>query len=480
MERVTEGGLIEIRDINLGGLSASKWSGVKNSVYKLTGWDLHSQPGIMRVAQKLTKDSGTTVTEFCKCAVSSTNGIQYYFSADSGKIWQNKAGTYTLVYTVAPAAGEAKILGAFEYQGYIYFATQSRLHRIASASADGSSNWTANVVANWATFTVTDSSFHPMVEQNLVLYIGDGNYLAQVDAGVFSANALDIKTPLRIKSLGKIDTDVLLGTYTSDNVTKSQIIRWNTWSVSFTNIDEIEEVGINAFLQADNFVYVQAGLAGNIYSYDGYKLSLFKKIPGDYSPTAEALVHPNAVANLNGRILFGVSNDTGNPCDQGVYQIGRNSEIYPYIMDMPYPISERSGGALVTSGIEIGAILAVGTNLYVTWKNSTAYGVDKLDYSNKLEVASLETTVKVINRESFANFSKFIVPYASLPASTGITIQYSKNYGDYISTTEVTDSQRCIVYAEEGVEANTLQLKITPTVSSNSAPEIESIGITIS
>ena len=300
--------VIPIDNFNLGGLSDSKFSGAKYSLYRLVGWDLHSTPGVLKVAQKLTKDSGTTVTEFVKCQVTSSNGYTYHFSSTSGKIWERTdAGVWSLVHTTVPGAGIAGCSGAAEYQGYIYWATQSRLHRILASSAKGSAQWTANKVLNWATFTNTDPSFHPMIEQNMVLYIGDANLLAQVDEGVFTADALDIKTPLRIKCLGKIGTDVLLGTYVDDHITKSQIIRWNTYSVSFTSSDEIEEVGINCFIPGDNVVYVQAGLQGNIYVYNGEQLQLYRRIPGEYSPTEYGRMFPNATANFNGKILMGFS-----------------------------------------------------------------------------------------------------------------------------------------------------------------------------
>ena len=336
---------------------------------------------------------------------------------------------------------------------------------------------------DWATFAITNASFHPMIEQNLVLYIGDGNYLAQVDASTFTANALDIKTPLVIKSLGKISTDVLLGTYVADTVTKTEIIRWNTWSVSFTTSDEIPENGINAFLPADNYVFVQAGEAGNIYMYNSSgMLELYKKIPGDYSPTKTATVHPNSVANFGGDILFGVSNVTGNPCDELVYRIGRNSRNYPYIMDQPYPISQRSGSDFVLTGVEIGAILVVGSNMYVAWKNSTSYGVDKLDYSNKLDGAYIESRVFAVNREQEINFMKSIVSYSSLPASTDINMYLSINYAAYTSALDkVDDTQRNIIEsANESRAFTTMQLKMKVTTSSNSSPEIEGAGVFIS
>jgi len=498
MAKKSREGVILIGNFNASGLSYSRYSGNKDSFYKLCGLDLHSEPGILKAAQRLVRET-TPPTEFIKCQVASTNGRTYHFSADTGKIWEETGGTYTLVLTTTATAGEVKCLGAYEYQGFIYWATQSRLHRILATDAEGATEWGTNKALNWAElnldqatiggtgataysltnavnegathkqtfipegtliegvrvkcvatgtavdwtvvlhdsantvigtktvasagiaagliyftfatpltvtpgstyhlhlyasattgtptadtvvnndfegaqvsiFSPSDDDFHPMIEQNLVLYIGDGHFLHQVDAGTFTNKALDISPPLRIKSLGKISTDVLLGTYIDDNVNKTQIIRWNTWSVSFTNSDEIDEVGINAFLPMDNFTLVSAGVAGNIYLYDGVKLELYRKVPGSYSSTATATINPNAVGSINGNVLFGMSNITGNPVDQGVYQVARHSRDFKYVMDLPYPLSLRSGSDFVLTGIEIGSILVKGQNVYVAWKRST-------------------------------------------------------------------------------------------------------------
>lgn len=476
---------IPIEEFNKGGLADSKWSGVKNSFYKLTGVDPHSKPGLLSVSQKLTKIASTganEITEFCKARVVSSNGRVYFFSSESGKIWEiDTAGAITLVLTTTAAAGEVKCLGACEYQGYIYWATQSRLHRIKATDAEGASEWSANKALNWATFTNTDLLFHPMHVNtgNQVLYIGDANYVAQVDAGTFSANALDLATPYRIKSLGQLGTDLLIGTWVSDVITQTQIFRWNTWSVSFTGSDIIPEVGINAFIPTDNFVLVQAGLAGNIYSYNGEQLVLYKKIPGDYSPTKYGSVNPNAVGNLNGDILMGFSNGAGDPCDSGVYRMASYDAKYPVIMDFPYPISERTSGELVTTGVEIGAIAVAGFNVYVSWKRTASgptytYGIDKIDYSAKLEKAYIETRVMHIKREEFSTIDSIVVNYQEIPANCGLDISISKNYAAYETLTDIVDTSRLISTIARGDEATTLQVKIGFTVSSNNAPSIES------
>jgi hypothetical protein len=467
---------ISISNFNQGGLSDSRWSGTASSFYKLTGLDMHSTPGLLKVAQKLTKVSGSTVTAFCRSSVVSSNGFVYHFSYTDGKIWQQTISddTFTLIYTTSPAAGAAGCLGAFEYQGYIYWATQSRLHRIVAAGNDTAGEWTSNVAANWATFTNTDDLFHPMYELNQVLYIGDGKYVAQVDAGTFTANALDIKSPLRVKSLGKMNVDLLVGTWVSDVITQTELLRWNTYSVSYTTSDTIPETGINAFIPADNFVLVQAGAAGNIYTYNGETLELYKTIPGEYTPTKYGYVHPDSVANFHGQMLFGMSNGSGNPCDMGVYRLARHDKKYPFILDFPYPISERSEGALVTSSIEIGAITVAGFNVYVAWKNDTTYGVDKIDYTTKLNGAYFETRVMAIAREKLSTMDDFNLNYQAIPASCALVLSYDKNYAGYVAMASIKDTDRLTVSAQEGVEASTLSVKVAFTTNSNDGPTVES------
>ena len=474
--------VVPIEKFNLGGLADSKFSGVENSFYKLIGFDLHTTPGLLKVAQKMTKNDlgAIVVTEFVREALASSNGRTYWFSSASGKIWERAAdGTWAYVHDTSPAAGAPACQGAAEYQGYIYWATENRLHRILATNAEGAAEWAANVEEDWATFANGHAWHHPMIEQNLVLYIGDGKDVAQVDDGIFSASALDVKSPLVVKCLGKMGPDLLIGTEGND-VTKSAIFRWNTWSVDATTHDTIEEEGINAFLPGDNVVFVSAGVAGNIYVYDGEKLELYKKIPGDHTVSTECVVLPNAVANLAGEILFGVSSQSGSdPVNEGIYRLGRHSRDYPYILDLPYPISERSEGNLVLTGIEIGAMLVVGQELFASWKHGSAYGVDKLDTGNKLDGAYLETMVMAAQREPFSDFSKFLVAYVDLPANTAVNISYSKNHAAYAALTETIDTARNITSAEQSVEATTLQVKLVFTTSGNAAPTIRGAAVFI-
>lgn len=457
------------------GLADSKWSGVAGSFYASVGIDGHSVPGTITVHQKLTKNSGSTVTEFCKVAVAASNGYSFWFSADSGKIWaRSSAGSWTLAHTTTAGAGEHKCLGAAEYNGFIYWATQSRLHRIAIANADDS--WVSEA-EDWATFDVTDSSFHPMAIQDLTLFMGDGNQVASVDSsGTFESNALDIKTPLRIKTITPDKIDLLIGTYVADTVNQTEIIRWDCVSSSWNTSDPIEEVGINAFIRDDNFVYVNAGRAGNIYFYNGEQLVPYKKIPGTYSSTKYGEVYPYSTANFKGIPVFGFSNGAGNPAPQGVYSFGSYSRDYRKVLDLSWVNSQNK-----TATQEIGAILVLDFDLLVAFKDSSVYGVDAIDYSNKYASAYFETMMLFQDqRDILKTLREVSAYYNSLPASTGITFSYSINGASYVAMTSVTDAIINRVKSTLSVEkVGSLQIKVSFTVSSNNAPVIEALGIEI-
>lgn len=474
---------IIINAFNQGGVADSKYSGIKNSMARMVGFNIHGNPGVLQVNQRMTKISSTGLAdEFCKARVDASNGIKYFFSSTSGKIWQLKNGTITLVYIIVPTSGSAAILDAYEYQDTIYFATQNYLHKIATANADGASNWSTNVTANWQAFTNGDTEYHPMKEVNLVLFIGDGNLVAQVDSGVFSAAALDVESQYRVSALGKMNTDLLVGTIISSNVNQCEIFQWNTYGFSFTNSDTIFEAGINAFLEADNYVIVNAGTAMNLYSYNGQYAQYFKKIPGTYSPTKQAKINYRAVALLNGFLpLFGVSNVQGNPCDQGIWSMGKYAAGYPTVINLEFPIPDVDVNSLpVTSGVEIGFILVSGQDVYMSYRYNSDSGIAKLDYSSKIQKPFFETRVASPIAAGFTTFDKFTATYEeALPTGTSIAFKYGKNGEDPSTNTDIevtNNSDKAQVEADGSrLDARTIQLRGEITTSGNNAPVIQEV-----
>lgn len=456
-----------LKDFHLGGIADSKYSGIANSVAALVGFNLHAEPGILKVNQALIKESGSTVDDAVSKIITCSDGNSYLVGRTAGKIWQRTSlGVYSLVATNANGA----TLNIEEYAGYLYYASATKLGRWQIGSAWGTRN------DNFATFLNGNSSFHPMFVKNQVLYIGDGNVVAQVDAGVFSNNALDVDKRYIIKSFGEIDNDLLIGTFINVNVNQARVFRWNTISISFTNDDGAPEIGVNAFLPSDNFVLAQVGNKGNLYTYNGSQLEQFKRIAGDWSSTNQAFVNPDAACNLNGLPLFGLSNSLGNPALQGVYSFGSYSSNYPRVLNLEYILSTAH-----SSNIEITAMAVAGNDVLVAWKDNNGgptYGVDKIDWNNKFSSPYLETRVLMLDRMNGKDM-RVKIAYRSLPTNTSITLSSNINNAGYGSNEALEqDTIHNLFQTTARISgAGTVQFKIGCTTSGNTAPEIEAIEI---
>lgn len=168
------------------GLSDSLFAGSKGSAHRLVGVDYRSTPGLIKVQQKLSKHSGTTVDEFCKVSLAVSDGSTLWFSSTSGKIWREVSGTYTLVHTTVPTSGTAGCTGAEEYDGDVYWATEDYIHRIVVSALGGA--WSEQAEQNYGKFK-DGIREHPMAIQNLDLFIGDGREIARVRTPIVDPNA---------------------------------------------------------------------------------------------------------------------------------------------------------------------------------------------------------------------------------------------------------------------------------------------------
>lgn len=352
----------------------------------------------------------------------------------------------------------------------VYFATSDILWKIA---VDDIASWTGNVTTV-GQFQNGNASYHPMVVQNLQLFIGDGNLVAKVNElnQFIPETELNVERNETITTMVGFDIDVLIGT---KDVNQCRVIRWDTVSESWSAEDEIDDTEVYAFIRDDNFVYALVGEAGRLYFYNGEKLVPYQRIPGTWNPSSTGKINANAVGFVLGIPVFGFSNITGNPTEQGVYGFGSYSKDYPKTLSLDFPISSGE-----FSGVEIGAIITRGSNMWVAWKSGTSVGVDKLDYTAKYASAYLETVVlsPIKNRSEYKTLVRVHAPYASLPSSTAVVLSYSKNYAAYLTLSSVVDALHAIVKSDKTVpKIGNVQLRLALTVSGNNAPEVEDLQV---
>jgi len=435
------------------GIGVSEYA--QNYFHTIVGCDIHTKPGsITGSLDMINADAGTAVVDaLCLSRVVLPAGDAFFGSSTSGKIWKvTTAGVVSLVHTNT----EGAILGMGFFNGYLYYASDTKLGRIAEGVASSQATWSSQS-DTFATFTNGNTSYHPMVEQNLTLFIGDGKYVASVDAaGSFSANALDLQTQHVITALTPYENDLLIGTIVGAYNNRSGLFRWDTYSNSWTTEDYVDEVGINCFINADETIYISIGTVGNIYYYTGANAKKWRMIK-DGRNSVTTGVNAYGSGNLNGLPLF-VSN-------RGIHSLGRSDDTFPVAQVIEYVPSQGQGTTL-------GALATVGSQVFVSYKNGSNYGIDKLD-TNKYS-GFIETPL-FIGKEA----ESVTVSYDSLPASTAIEMSTSVDGGSYTSQTVEKDDEDNREYRITDMPLNksTLQVRVTLTASGATSPVIREIEI---
>lgn len=404
---------------------------------QLTNVDVWSEVGSIKCRLALAADTTTNApNEPCVQATAPT-GTQYFFSTTSGKIWKRAtAGTYSVI----TANANEDHRGAQYYNGYIYYWTATKLGRFVYDTEASRNN-------SFGTFT--NGNAYGSCEENLTLFIADGKYVASVNtSGTFSANALDI--PAQYTGTCLIPdgyTNILIGTIIGSKVQLCRAFLWDTYSDSFTLSDEIPEVGINCFINADETIIAQCGIIGKLYEWTGQQFVLFdndlhEPATGGYLDTTTG--HQMSVV-LNGRPLLAVGTK--------IFSIFRRFKGFGRAIAQEYTATDT-----ITSIDVSNSVLLV----------STTTSVNKLGTDRA--IATIDTP------EVAGNFNNIIVDYQELP--TGIGIQTKINGGSWTAQTPIVDSVRNKVYFDGGLaDCNYTQARVIMTPSAGTTPVITNISI---
>jgi hypothetical protein len=373
--------------------------------------------------------------------------------------------------------GEVKCLGAEEHLDYIYWATEKLLNRIPVSKITTANDWTDNNETGYGKFENGDTEFHPMILQNKQLYIGDGIDIAKIfeDGDFISTTEFQLVEPERIQTLVDFDIDILVGTRFTN---KGRVLRWDGVTEGWSAQDEIEEEGINSFVKDDNYVYVQAGFYGRLYFYNGEKLEPYKRIPGTWNSSSNAIIYHKSTAFHLGVPVFGLSAKTGDPTLLGIYGFGSYGVGYDKTLSLDFPVPTAQ-----FSSLYIGGILAKGADLYASYKTSTDVGIAKLNWSLKYESPYLETPT-LIGQNERSNYS-FIdginVDYVELPSETDISIGIKKAYESSFATLnkETFPDLKQVKSRTTSTKIANLITRIDLTSNENDSPIVENISIDI-
>jgi hypothetical protein len=383
-----------------------------NRFYRMVNIDIHSKPGKAQCSRSLTDiDSSDLVTSKPTCSVVASDG-NTYIGAGTKIFKVTSAGVISLAHTNT----EGAVLGLGEHKGYIYYASATKLGRQSVSNASSEASWSSQD-DDWAIFT-NQKAYKPMVWVNQILCIGDGNYVAIVDEnGDFNANALDVLERDIITALDNTNDYLSAGTFVSSVVHQASIYLWDTYSPSWSEDFKVNERGVNMFFQIDGYTYAQIGVIGNIYQWTGQRAVLFSRLrDGDNLVTTG--INPYGTTNLNGLTLIAT--------DRGVFSIGRADARLGLAQVIEYVGSAGQGA-------DLGCIEAVGSNIFLGWKDGTDYGVDKIgtNYANGI----IETPI------NYGKVSQVKVNYNAMPTGCSISSRVAVDGGSMASHTLVKDDE---------------------------------------
>jgi len=405
----------------------------QNGFDSLVNCDVHTTLGEAKPQLALTTDS-TTPNEACISVIVS-NGDVFFFSTESGKIWKRtEAGVYSLVHTNAQGSN----VGAYLWQGYLYYATTAKLGRTSEANASSEATWSSQDDA-WATFS-NSGTYKPMCEVGSALYIGDDYYVASVDSShTFTADALDIPSTYTASVLADVNGDLGIGTIIGANVPYCKFFIWDRFSPSWNNEDRVSEIGINCIVRCDNLILAQCGTAGQIYYWNGSQMLKFKKIRG-----VTTTVNSQNSTEYKGRPLFAVGTK--------IFSIHREDQDFPFAVVQEY-----------TAASTVKSLIGKTNDLLVS--------------SNKIEhVGTGYGTVTIDTPELVGKANDVEVQYDTYP--DGIAISTKVNGGDWTEKTPIIDTQRNVVHFDGGLgQVNFIQARITLTPSGSDYPIIKGISI---
>lgn len=436
-----------------GGLSLGSKSGPEGSFRYGLGLNYKDDPDYITANKTFVKDSASIVVDLPKW-ITSSNALIYAIG-DTGKFYKNSAGTYSVLRTVSSCTGQ----GLENYNSYVYYRQNAQIGRMALSGETFVDNWqTSNVQ------TVVD--FAPLKTFLNLLLVANGRYLGTWDDATWTYNKLTFPVGFHVRDIGVMGEYAVIAVNDNEDITQAKrgfLFFWDGLSSTYNFFTEVlEGAGISSIQSNQESVYIFAGSSGNIYKYNG-TTNKIKKIP--FIGSGKTIyVYPGADTNFKGMCVFGLAGGTSTTAYRGIYSWGSPELGYPEGLNIENDISTST---IQGTGVSIGAVKAIGSDLYVGWKDGSTYGMDKLSTStNELSVTA-ESLVITTNYPVAVTREKLF--FKTLASGEVITLQVKKDQGSWetVGTASyATDGAVTTKLFAYGFTCDDFEIKVTLTGTS--------------
>lgn len=476
------------------GIARSPYLGIQQMV----NLDIHNRPGVLRIARRLEKESGSTVTGKLRFGGVDYNIGNFYGLDNDGELYERDKITES--WSVANSFGSTD-QGCVVWKNYALAFRGSGDSIIESygplSGGTASDNGTMHSFSNDASSVNTD--FITYVSLDDRVYVGMDNVLHEIvqvdgqdfdptDGTTFSVNedVLILPEGIVVTSISEAGTDILVGTNYGDTQTVADLFVWNPNKSGTDTASPDQRIpfsgnGIQHVTLSDNRVYAVIGENANLKESDLTNVNEVIQV-NDTSNNPETTYTYNqkgeAMANHNGGFVFGLQKDAAEPV---IYQL-KNGAL------TSFDISEGQ----VDAGIRVGKVQSLTDDkLLVAWENQTGtstYGVDVTSDDTRYQNYSAYFVSQMYPvgrhlREKTYQYIGFILG-KKLQADQGIRIKYRTSLNDSFTTigTWDYDTYGDILAYEDNANLPTdltnLQLRVELTTgTSDNTPELLSIYV---
>lgn len=455
--------------------------------------DIDSIPGIAQLNTLMQKKSGATVDAQIKWIVRDPVTTANFFAVDSNGSVYNSSDSGATWAELSDRDGSGQ--GLAIWKDYLFVCETTTIDVYGPLS--GAAAWTNN----WKTID-TDSDWHPMFvsKNDGKLYGGAGRFVFSVEENsgqtfapataasfTFTAQALDLPSPYKIKCLEELGNNLMCGTWQGTNiydVREAVIFPWDRSSVSYGQPIQMSEYGVHAMHNSGNVLYVLAGIEGVVYKSDGVNAYPIARLPQDLSGGKYLEWYPGAICTFKRKIFVGVGNGGSTAISgQGVFSLNQTGK--GNVLNLEHLNSQLTDGS--AAPVKISALCPVTKEtLMLGWRSDTSYGIDvssatsfayTTDYSGFFE-SPLYVVGNIKNKKKFEylvlNLGK------KLATGEGIRVKYRANLTDsfttigtytftslgaVISHTDIADIPSC----------ETLQIRVELLGTSTTTPQFKSL-----
>lgn len=354
----------------------------------------------------------------------------------------------TSTVTNASVTNETYLDFEFSSQVRIYVKPNARTYHFHLTCSSGTTSkvyCSTDGDLNTCDFTIyadrlisTKNGMHPI--QTFLQYecIGNGNYLSVWEPltdtpsnAEYLRHKLTFPAGLEVSSLAVYQEYLGIACEKrTDSGTPQDgyIFFWDGLSSTYNFFIRIPEGSPYSLHEHKDVLYYQAG--GAWYAYTGaspYKIRTLPNTDSEYSGTTDTTItYPYMATVRRGIHLIGFPSSTTNQSiEHGVYSYGAINKDFIDSFGLSYTIS--TGTRLNTTGnLRLGHVKSYGDTLFVSWRDDTTYGLDKVDNSSPpFSTASWEslfTDNGVPFKNKTGNY--LVATFDTLPSGASLLLKY--------------------------------------------------------